>query len=157
MILFFSNSTFRFLYKNLREIEIGCFYQKIIHRFFFLKDSTIFRYLKMTLKLRILRSLTRLFIILESLTRWLFSEKMLLSNRLDALVVWWPTQKILNALYSLYCSPFTLWCALQLSRANCLSLVALLLAPGVHITERTNSTNSNIRLVTYKGPKVIST
>ena len=35
----------------------------------------------MTLKLRILRSLTRLFIILVSLTRPLFSEKMLISNR----------------------------------------------------------------------------
>ena len=35
----------------------------------------------MTLKLRILRSLTRLFIILVSLTRLLFSEKMLISNR----------------------------------------------------------------------------
>ena len=35
----------------------------------------------MTLKLRILRFLTRLFIILVSLTRSLFSEKMLISNR----------------------------------------------------------------------------
>ena len=35
----------------------------------------------MTLKLRILRSLTRLFIILVSLTMSLFSEKMLISNR----------------------------------------------------------------------------
>ena len=35
----------------------------------------------MTLKLRILRSLTRLFITLVSLTRSLFSEKMLISNR----------------------------------------------------------------------------
>ena len=35
----------------------------------------------MTLKLRILRSLTRLFIILVSLTRSLFIEKMLISNR----------------------------------------------------------------------------
>ena len=35
----------------------------------------------MTLKLRILRSFTRLFIILISLTRSLFSEKMLISNR----------------------------------------------------------------------------
>ena len=35
----------------------------------------------MTLKLRILRSLTRLFIILVSLTKSLFSEKMLISNR----------------------------------------------------------------------------
>ena len=35
----------------------------------------------MTLKLRILRSFTRLFIILVSLTRSLFSEKMLISNR----------------------------------------------------------------------------
>ena len=35
----------------------------------------------MTLKLRILRSLTRLFIILVSLTRSLFCEKMLISNR----------------------------------------------------------------------------
>ena len=35
----------------------------------------------MTLKLRILRSLRRLFIILVSLTRSLFSEKMLISNR----------------------------------------------------------------------------
>ena len=35
----------------------------------------------MTLKLRILRSLTRLFIILLSLTRSLFSKKMLISNR----------------------------------------------------------------------------
>ena len=34
----------------------------------------------MTLKLRILRSLTRLFMILVSLTRSLFSEKMLISN-----------------------------------------------------------------------------
>ena len=35
----------------------------------------------MILKLRILKSLTRLFIILVSLTRSLFSEKMLISNR----------------------------------------------------------------------------
>ena len=35
----------------------------------------------MTLKLRILRSLTMLFIILVSLTRSLFSEKMIISNR----------------------------------------------------------------------------
>ena len=35
----------------------------------------------MALKLRILRSLTRLFIILVSLTRLLFSEKLLISNR----------------------------------------------------------------------------
>ena len=35
----------------------------------------------MTLKLRILRSLTRFFIILVRLTRSLFSEKMLVSNR----------------------------------------------------------------------------
>ena len=35
----------------------------------------------MTLKLRILRSLTRLFIILVSLTRSLFSDKMAVSNR----------------------------------------------------------------------------
>ena len=35
----------------------------------------------MTLKLRMLRSLTRLFIILVSLTRSLFCEKMLISNR----------------------------------------------------------------------------
>ena len=35
----------------------------------------------MNLKLRILRSFTRLFIILVSLTRSLFSEKMLISNR----------------------------------------------------------------------------
>ena len=35
----------------------------------------------MTLKLRILRSLTGLFIILVSLMRSLFSEKMLISNR----------------------------------------------------------------------------
>ena len=35
----------------------------------------------MTLKLRILRSLTRLFIILVSLRRSLFSEKMLISNK----------------------------------------------------------------------------
>ena len=48
---------------------------------FFWKDSTNFRHRKMTLKLRILRSLTRLFIILVSLTRSLFSEKMLISNR----------------------------------------------------------------------------
>ena len=48
---------------------------------FFWKDSTNFRHWKMTLKLRILRSLTRLFIILVSLTRSLFSENMLISNR----------------------------------------------------------------------------
>ena len=47
----------------------------------FWKDSTNFRHSKMTLKLRILRSLTRLFIILVSLTRSLFSEKLLISNR----------------------------------------------------------------------------
>ena len=35
----------------------------------------------MTLKLRILKSLTRLFMILVSLARSLFSEKMLISNR----------------------------------------------------------------------------
>ena len=48
---------------------------------FFWKDLTNFRHWKMTLKLRILRSLTRLFIILVSLMRSLFSEKMLVSNR----------------------------------------------------------------------------
>ena len=52
-----------------------------LNRIFFWKDSTNFRPWKMTLKLRILRSLTRLFIILVSLTRSLFSEKMLISNR----------------------------------------------------------------------------
>ena len=46
-----------------------------------IKDSTNFRQWKMTLKLRILRSLTRLFTILISLTRLLFNEKMLISNR----------------------------------------------------------------------------
>ena len=48
---------------------------------FFWKDSINFIHSKMTLKLRILRSLTRLFIILVSLTRSLFSEKTLISNR----------------------------------------------------------------------------
>ena len=43
----------------------------------------------MTLKLRILRSLTRLFIILVSLMRSLFSEKCLFP--IDALVVWCST------------------------------------------------------------------
>ena len=52
-----------------------------LNRIFFWKDSTNFRPWKMTLKLRILRSLTRLFIILVSLTRSLFSEKMLISKR----------------------------------------------------------------------------
>ena len=47
----------------------------------FWKDSTNFRHWKMTLKLRILRSLTRLLLILVSLTRSLFSEKMFISNR----------------------------------------------------------------------------
>ena len=49
--------------------------------FFFRKVSTNFRQWKMTLKLRILRSLMRLFIILVSLTRWLFSEEMFIFNR----------------------------------------------------------------------------
>ena len=44
----------------------------------------------MTLKLRILRSFTRLFIILVSLTRSLFSEKMLIFN-IYTDVVWCPT------------------------------------------------------------------
>ena len=47
----------------------------------FRKDSTNFIHWKMTLKLRFLISFTRLFIILVSLTRSLFSEKMLISNR----------------------------------------------------------------------------
>ena len=47
----------------------------------FWKDSTNFRHWKMTLKVRILQSLTRLFIILVSLTMSLFSEKMLIFNR----------------------------------------------------------------------------
>ena len=48
----------------------------------------------MTLKLRILRSLTRLFIILVSLMRSLFSEKIF---PIDALVVWSPSwSKILG-------------------------------------------------------------
>ena len=45
------------------------------------KDSTNFRHWKMTLKVRILQSLTRLFIILVSLRMSLFSEKMLIFNR----------------------------------------------------------------------------
>ena len=47
----------------------------------FRKDSTNFIHWKMTLKVRILRFLTRLFIILVSLMRSLFSEKMFISNR----------------------------------------------------------------------------
>ena len=57
------------------------FYWADYARYFFLKDSANFRRWKMTFKLRILRSLTRLFIILVSLMRSLFSEKMLVSNR----------------------------------------------------------------------------
>ena len=41
---------------------------------FFWKDSTNFQHLEMTLKIRILRCLRRLFIILESLTVILFSD-----------------------------------------------------------------------------------
>ena len=41
----------------------------------------------MTLNLRILRSLTRLFIILVSLIRSLFSEKMLISNRCISVLI----------------------------------------------------------------------
>ena len=48
---------------------------------FFWRCSTNFRHWKMTLKLRILISLTRLFIILVSLRMSLFSEKMLISSR----------------------------------------------------------------------------
>ena len=45
------------------------------------KDAIDFRHWKITLKLRTLRSLTRLFIILVSLTMSSFSETMLISNR----------------------------------------------------------------------------
>ena len=48
---------------------------------FFWKDSTNFRRWKMTLKVRILQSLTRLFIILVSLMMSLFNEKMPIFNR----------------------------------------------------------------------------
>ena len=57
----------------------------ILHRFFFGKDSTNFRHWKVTLKLRISKSLTRLFIILVSLTKW----KCLFL--IDVLVFWCPT------------------------------------------------------------------
>ena len=57
--------------------------------FFFGKDLTNFRHWKLTFKLRILRSLTRLFIILVSLMRSLYSEKCLFPK--GALVVWCPT------------------------------------------------------------------
>ena len=61
----------------------------------FWKDSTNFRPWKMTLKLRILRSLTRLFIILVSLTRSLFSEKILISNRrISGLMSSWITKNL---------------------------------------------------------------
>ena len=54
-------------------------------------DSTNFRHWKMTLKFRILRSLTRLFIILVNLTMPLFIVKKCLFS-IDALVVWCPTR-----------------------------------------------------------------
>ena len=51
----------------------------ILHRIFFLwKDSNNFWHRKMTLKVRILRCLRRLFIILVILTMTWFSEKMLI-------------------------------------------------------------------------------
>ena len=55
---------------------------------YFWKDSTNFRHWKMTLKVKKeMQSLTRLFIILVSLTMSLFSETI----SIDALVVWFPT------------------------------------------------------------------
>ena len=48
---------------------------------FFGKIQPIFDTGKMALKLRLLKSLTRLFIILVSLKRSLFSEKMFITNR----------------------------------------------------------------------------
>ena len=48
---------------------------------FFLERFDQFRHWKMTLKLRILRSLTMLFIILVGLTMSLFSDEMLISHR----------------------------------------------------------------------------
>ena len=63
----------------------------ILHR----KKLERFNQFMILKKLRILRSLTRFFIILVSLTRSLFSEKMLISNRCIQL-----DQKILDGLYS---------------------------------------------------------
>ena len=60
-------------------IEVGLLIEYSSH--IFRKDSANFRFWKITLKLRSWRSLTRLFTILWSLTRSLFSEKMLISNR----------------------------------------------------------------------------
>ena len=54
--------------------------QIFLTEIFFWKDSTNFLHRKMTLEVRILRCLRRLFIILVSLTMTLFSEKMLISH-----------------------------------------------------------------------------
>jgi hypothetical protein len=61
--------------KNLINIS-WCYNQIFLTENIFWKDSTNFRHRKMTLKLRILKSLTRLFIIFVSLTRSSFREKM---------------------------------------------------------------------------------
>ena len=73
----------------------------ILHRNFFLKDSTNFRHRKLTLKLKILRSLKSLLIIFVSLMMSLSSEKkILISNRCNSgLMPKSINQKILEGLY----------------------------------------------------------
>ena len=64
-------------------IKAGLLVKYSSSKFFFWQESTNFRHWKMTLKLRILRSLTRMLIILVSLMLSIFP--------IDALVAWYPT------------------------------------------------------------------